>query len=144
MALRTTLRVERSRGTVRSMGKLPRFWCRYDELEEWRAGMWRRVAGEVERAQLLAEAVAHLRDQKAFCAAMLRVLSEWPTSCLAAFTTPSLNKPVWLAHAGAALMKGIPEEFMRLGYWELEIPERERADHDAITCAAEWRDPRGT
>lgn len=122
---------------------MSRFWCRYDELEEYHAGMWRRVSGEAERTALLIQAVAHLRDQKGFCAAMLRVLSEWPTSCLHAFTNPSLNKPVWLAHAGASLAAGIPEEFMRLGYWELSNEDRARADLDAQTCAAEWRDPRG-
>lgn len=126
------------------MKKPPRFWCHYEELEEYRAGMWRRVSAEAERARWLAEAVAHLRDQRTFCDAMARVLSEWPTSCLVAFTNPSLNKPVWLAHAGAALAKAIPEEFMRLGYWELSLDERARADLDATTLATEWRDPRLT
>lgn len=120
-----------------------RFYCAYTELEEYHAGMWRRVSDEEGRALLLDAAVRHLRDSVAFRAAMHRVLAEWPTSCLAAFTNPSLNKPNWLAHAGACLAVGVPEEFMRLGYWELSPPERERADRDAAECAAEWRDPRG-
>jgi len=124
------------------MPSLPRFYADYRDLEEFHAGMWRRVAGDSERARWLAMAVAHLRDSNVFRAAMRRALAEWPTSCLVAFTTPSLNKSNWLAHAGAALVAHIPEEFMRAGYWELSPEERERADRDAAECAAEWRDPR--
>jgi hypothetical protein len=73
---------------------------------------------------------------------MQRVLQEWPTSCLYNFTNPSLNKPVWLAHAAASLVASIPEEFMRMGYWELSEPERARADKDAKQIAELWEDPR--
>lgn len=124
------------------MRKPPRFYADYRQLEEYHAGMWRRIAGEDARTEWLARAVAHLRDQEAFRAAMARVLVEWPTSCLHNCTNPSLNKPVWLAHAGAALVAGIPEEMMRLGYWQLGEYDRTRADADAQELASRWRDPR--
>lgn len=124
------------------MSRSKRFWCHYEDLEEFKAGMWRRVSGESERAEWLAKSVAFLRDSQSFVAAMRRVVSEWPTSCLSNFTNPSLNKPVWLAHAGACLTLGIPEEFMRLGYWELKQVDRDRADVDAKSVFAEWSDPR--
>lgn len=117
-----------------------RFWCDYRDLEEFHAGMWRRISDEQERAKWLAEAQRFLEDSSEFCAAMRRVLIEWPTSCLSAFTNPSLNKPVWLAHAGACLTLGIPEEFMRLAYWNLSASNRDRADRDAKLVASEWRD----
>jgi hypothetical protein len=123
--------------------KLARFWCMYTELEEYHAGMWRRIAGEEARGALITKAVAFLSDSKAFREGMARVLGEWPISCMYNFTNPSLNKPVWLAHAAAALTRSIPEEFMRLGYWVLPEPERARADRDAEEIYATWTDPRG-
>jgi len=122
--------------------KTPRFWCRYEDLEEYHAGMWRKVSNASERKGWLVAACIFLRDPELFRAKMQEVLDAWPTSCLHAFTNPSLNKPVWLAHAAAALVSGIPEEFMRQGYWELSLTERERADRDAIEIASRWRDPR--
>lgn len=118
-----------------------RVWAAYTELEEYHAGMWRRVAGEAERARWLTAAVALLSDIPSFEAAMRAALSDWPRSCLVAFTNPSLNKPVWLAHAGAALTRSIPEEFMRLGYWELDEAGKAAADAAAERCASEWRRP---
>jgi len=115
-----------------------RAYAHYADLEEYRAGMWKRVSDESERARYLTEAVALLANIGEFEAAMRRALAEWPISCEVAFTNPSLNRPVWLAHAGAALTRGIPEEFMRLGYWELDAGGRERADEAAIRCAKEW------
>ena len=115
-----------------------RAYAPYTELEEFRAGMWRRVSEETERAKWLAEAVALLSNIPAFESAMRRALSEWPVSCEVAFTNPSLNRPVWLAHAGAALTRSIPEEFMRLGYWELAEDARQLADDSAARCAREW------
>jgi hypothetical protein len=118
-----------------------RFWCDYRDLEEFKAGMWRRIAAEPERERWRGLAVAFLLDSAGMLAAMRRVLAEWPTSCLSAFTNPSLNKPVWLAHAGACLTQSIPEEFMRLAYWDLPQDDRDRADRDAQTAAGEWREP---
>lgn len=122
--------------------KLPRVYAHYESLEEYRAGMWKKIAGDELRGVMLSRAVEHLRDSVAFRSAMRRALAEWPLSCLVAFTNPSLNKPNWLAHAGACLTHGVPEEFMRLGYWQLSIEERARADRDAAEIAAEWRDER--
>ena len=116
-----------------------RVWAAYTELEEYHAGMWRRVSGEPERTAWLAKAVELLRDIPAIENAMRQALRSWPRSCLVAFTNPSLNKPVWLAHAGAALTRSIPEEFMRLGYWELTEVGRQAADDAAVRCASEWK-----
>ncbi|MCP4640622.1 MAG: hypothetical protein GY851_09325 [bacterium] len=115
-----------------------RFWCRYDQLEEYHSGMWVHVSDKAERANWLARAVGFLSDSSVFRDGMRKVFAAWPTSCRYNFSNPSLNKPVWLAHAGASLTRGIPEEFMRLGYWELSIDSRARADKDAIEIFGEW------
>jgi len=119
-----------------------RYWCDYRDLEEYRAGMWKRSTGAEARQRFTARGAAFLRDSPAFRAGMRRVLAEWHTSCLYNFTNPSLNRPVWLAHAAAALLLGISEECMRLAYWELSQAEREQADKDATEIYAEWKDPR--
>lgn len=58
-----------------------RVWAAYTELEEYHAGMWRRVAGDEERSAWLGKACALLRDIPAFEEAMRRALNAWPTSC---------------------------------------------------------------
>jgi hypothetical protein len=118
-----------------------RAWAAYTELEEYRAGMWRRITEEPHRIAWLSRAVAILRDIPRFTSAMRQALAEWPVSCRVAFDTPTLNKPVWLAHAGACLVDHVPEEFMRLGYWELTEEDKAAADHAAAAVAAEYREP---
>lgn len=115
-----------------------RAYAHYANLEETKAGMWRRVSDADERDELLSLAVRLLRDVPTFEASMRRALAEWPVSCEVAFTNPSLNKPVWLAHAGASLTHSVPEEFMRLGFWELDASGRVLANDAAARCAKEW------
>lgn len=116
-----------------------RYWCDYRELEEYHAGMWRRVSSKEMREELTEQGAAFLKNSDMFRMGMRRVLAEWPVSCRYNFTNPSLNKPVWLAHAAAALMFGIPEEPMRAAYYRLTKEEQDRADADCAEIYQEWR-----
>jgi hypothetical protein len=120
---------------------LPRVWFNALDLEEFQAGMWRKVAS-AENKRWLELASNLLQDSEQFRFAMFRVFDEWPNSSLYNFTNPSLNKPVWLAHAGACLSRNIPEQFMRHGYCLLPKLKQIQADKDAIEVADKWEDPR--
>lgn len=63
----------------------------YWDLEEHSAGMWRQVPVS-DRDRYTHEAANLMRDPERFKYAMLRAVEEWPKSCEASMTTPSLNQ----------------------------------------------------
>lgn len=116
-----------------------RFWCAYTALEEYHAGMWKRVAAEAAQLRCIAAAVALLRDRSLFAQAVLRVLVEWPTSCRAEFTSPG-NHLAWIGQAACCLATGVPEDLTRRAWWKLSEAERERANDTARLALEVWRE----
>jgi hypothetical protein len=115
-----------------------RFFCSYEELEETKAGMWRLVSGKDKSIALIASAVALLRDRQRLTVAFARVLSEWPVSCKAEFTSPG-NHLAWLGQAACCLEFGAPEALTRRAWWKLTEDERETADELAASAIAQWK-----
>jgi hypothetical protein len=116
-----------------------RFWCAYTALEEYHAGMWRRISGEEAQLRAVAAAVALLRDRARFAQAILRVLVEWPTSCRAEFTSPG-NHLAWLGQAACCLAVGVPEDLTRRAWWKLSEEDREAANIIARKALEVWRE----
>lgn len=110
-----------------------RFYVAYDRLEEFHAGMWRRVSGEAEILSLMARAVRLLRDSDAFRGAVGRVLVEWPLSCRSEFTR-SGSHVAWLGQAACCLVGGVPESLTRRAWWKLTPDEQDRANAVADTA----------
>jgi hypothetical protein len=108
----------------------------YTELEEHKAGMWRAVW--FDRTQYIDASAALMRDSDAFLVAMFRAVNEWPKSCEAAMTTPSINRRAWMGHAGCCIATGSPEDLTRLGWHSLTIEEQDRANAAADLAIAEW------
>lgn len=113
-----------------------RFWCSYLELEEYHAGMWRHAPATKERT-MIAQSVALLRDETAFSAALSRVCSEWPVSCLAEFTSPG-NHLAWLGCAACCLAHGAPESLTRRAWWKLTNQQRDTANRVASDSILSW------
>lgn len=111
-----------------------RFYVSYERLEEYHAGMWRRVSGEAEAIELMGCAVRILRDGEVFRGAVDRVLSEWPTSCRSEFTRAG-SHVAWLGQAACCLAGGVPESLTRRAWWKLTPGEQDRAN--GIAEAAE-------
>ena len=114
-----------------------RYYCAYTELEEWRAGMWKRTGGEPEKLRAIAGAVSLLRSPERFAAALERVLAEWPTSCRAELTARG-NHLAWMGAAACCLTLGVPEDLTRRAWWKLSEAERGAADDLARRAIARY------
>jgi hypothetical protein len=114
-----------------------RFYCRYDQLEEFHAGMWRAVTSEAQSITLMALAVRLLRDTERFAAALDRVLREWPLSCRAEFTRDG-NRLAWFGQAACCIVHGVPESLTRRAWWKLSEPERAAANAIAAVALTRW------
>lgn len=107
------------------------------ELEEHRDGLWRHV--EPAAQEMYIEASAQLMAEPSrFEAAMRRALTEWPKSCEAAMTTPSLNRRAFMGHAGCCIETGSPEDLTRLAWHRLSEPQQDLANAAADRVIEEW------
>lgn len=109
----------------------------YENLEEHRAGLWR-ITQPVERDRYIGAAAALMSDPRAFLAAMLRAIEEWPNSCEAAMTTPSLNRRAWFGHAGCCIATGSPEDLTRQAWHTLTQDQQDRANAAADQAIHAW------
>lgn len=116
-----------------------RYWCAYDQLEEYHAGMWRVVSGEAQALPLIAEAVRLFRDEAGFERACFAVVKAWPVSCRAAMTNPSLNQIAWMGQAACCYAAGVPEAMTRRAWWKLTEEQRAACDAIAARAIASWR-----
>lgn len=116
-----------------------RFYCHYEQLEDYKAGMWRRVSSESSKLTLIALAVSLLRDAERFRAALAKVLRDWPTSCRVELTRSGRHL-AWLGAAACCLQHGVPEELTRRAWWKLTDGERLQADECAAEAESCWRE----
>lgn len=118
---------------------IDRVYHHYQDLEEWRDGMWRIVGGAKRTAN--AENAANLmRSDKDFEAAMMRALEEWPNSCAHNLSAEDTNRLAWLGHAGCLLAVGSPEENTRFGWHMLNTKEQNSANATAQRVLDAWID----
>jgi len=114
-----------------------RIFFHYEQLEEFKCGMWRIVRGE-EREVFLRKAANLMRDSRKFQAAMERAVREWQNSCLHNLTAESSNRLAWLGHAGCLLATGSPEENTRIGWHTLNADEQNEANRTAQVVLDKW------
>ena len=114
-----------------------RHYFHYEDLEEFKCGMWRIVRGE-ERMNNARNAANLMRDFVAFRDAMFRSIKEWPNSCLHNLTADAVNKIAWLGHAGCLLGVGSPEENTRIGWHMLNPDEQANANRAAQEVLNYW------
>lgn len=114
-----------------------RVYFHYEDLEEFRCGMWRIVRGE-QRTTNARNAANLMRDSAAFSAAMRRAIREWPNSCVHNLTADGVNKLAWLGHAGNCIGVGSPEENTRIGWHMLTPAEQDEANRTAQQVLDEW------
>lgn len=116
---------------------MERKFSHYQDMEEYRDGMWRVVRGEVRKANM-AKSADLMRDIPAFEGAMMLAMEQWPTSCAVNLTAEDTNRLAWLGHAGCCLAVGSPEENTRCGWHALTGLEQDAANDAAQRCLDAW------
>ncbi len=104
-----------------------RVFHHYEDLEEYHAGMWKIVRGQV-RKDHIANAADLMKQPCEFKDAMLSALDKWPKSCEANLTAESVNRIAWLGHAGCCIRTGSPEECTRVAWHTLDAREQRIAN----------------
>lgn len=118
--------------------KVSRIYIRYQEWEDYHAGMWRtKVENEEELLQLSIEFTG---DWKKYGKAMKKVIRAWPNTMLNSLTNPSTNQRAFLGHCAVTWQLGIPEYITRMAWKELTDQQRIDADAIAQKTIDEWKE----
>ena len=118
---------------------MERTYFHYQDLEEFRDGMWK-IVGGLKKAKNALAAAELMRNAKDFEAAMMRALEEWPNSCQHNLSAEDTNRLAWLGHAGCLLAAGSPEENTRCGWHLLKTKEQDIANSVAQKVLDLWID----
>lgn len=115
--------------------KLKRVWLPIDQWEEIGANMW----GDVKDRRLyLRRAVIFTGNHRLYGRYMMRVIHEWPNSCLNALTDYNLNRKAWIGHAACALALRCPEDITRQAWGLLSDEQRILANRQADRAIQSW------
>lgn len=120
---------------------MKRVWVPIDQWEELRFNMW----GEVkDRRRYLDRAVIFTSNHRLYGRYMMRVVSEWPNSCLNALTDGNLNRKAWVGHAACAMALCCPEDITRQAWGLLSNGQRVLANRQAERAIQSWELRYGT
>lgn len=117
--------------------RVDRIYFHYEELEEYKAGMWVRHTGET-RKEFVGCAARLMRQPEKFMDAMRSVLDLWPKSCLHNLTSLDSNRIAWLGHAGCCVSTGSTEECTRVAWHTLTNDEQDEANRVAAEVLEIW------
>jgi hypothetical protein len=116
---------------------LDRHFFHYEDLEEWRDGMWKIVRGK-KRADYINASADLMRCPDEFKTAMMSALEEWPNSSRHNLSAESINRIAWLGHAGCCVCCGSPEDCTRAGWHMLTKDEQDAANRVAEEVLNVW------
>lgn len=122
---------------MRTTKPLERQYFHYEDLEEFKDGMWQVFRGD-DRKQAIRRAAELMRDCDQFVYWMREAIEAWPTSCNHNLTVVAANRLAWLGHAGCCLGAKSPEECTRAAWYVLSDEERDAANIAAAKVVAEW------
>ena len=114
---------------------MQRVWVPIQEWEEIRYNMWGSVKN---RRRCIERAVIFTGNHRLYGRYMLRVVNEWPRSCLNAMTDSSLNRRAWIGHAACALAIQCPEDITRQAWGLLSHEQRVLANEQADRAIQAW------
>jgi len=118
--------------------KLPQAYHHHDKWEEFHAGLWKTVSGEL-RNEMFQIAIRFMNDTDAFGFHMEKALTLWPISCEQNFTNSSINHIAWLGHAAVCIAHGIPEDITRLAWHELSEQKQDAANIVSAKYVNQWK-----
>lgn len=117
--------------------KTKQVFVHYELWEDYHAGMWRKLPKEEEQGYREV-AIKFTGDHTRYGQAMIRVVNEWPNTCLHNLTNPSINKRAFIGHAACALVINCPEYIVRQAWGFLTDEQRILANEQADNAIKLW------
>jgi len=114
-----------------------RIFHHYQDLEEYRNGMWRKAKGDAKN-QYIKKSFELMKNIYLFKDSMRQAIIKWVRSCEHNLTIIPSNRLAWLGHAGCCIYAGSPEECTRKAWHLLTDEERNNANRAALDVLAEW------
>lgn len=112
-------------------------WVQYNDWEDWKNGMWRKLPA-IEEEFILATAIEFTGKWIDYGAAMGEVIVEWPKTMVNSLSNNSINRRAFLGHCACQFKLGIPEYITRLAWRELTNQQRFDADKIAEIHIKNW------
>lgn len=109
----------------------------YSKWEDFINGMWHKVVKGKED-ELLQQAISFTGDHNLYGAAMLRVITEWPNTCLHNLTDLSINRRAFIGHAACSLEINCPEYIVRMAWGFLNENQQIFANLAADKAIHQW------
>lgn len=116
---------------------MKRIWHPYWLWEDWKHGMWRKVAA-TERKEFLKNAIEFTGNAELYGEYMMRVVQTWIFSCEHNLTDSSTNKLAWIGHAASALAINCPEDITRQAWGQLTRQQQDDANRQAQNALDYW------
>jgi len=107
--------------------------------EDYINGMWRKESTENENS-LLKIAIEFTGNHIEYGKSMIRVINEWPITCLQNLTNNDINQRAFIGHCACCLEHNIPEYIVRKAWWELTDMQRDLANGMADEAIKQWQD----
>ena len=114
-------------------------WVRYDEWEDFKNGMWRKVQ-KSEEQELLNLAIEFTGNWVEYGAAMKEVVYAWPRTMLNSLTNNSINQRAFIGHCACCLKFHLPEYITRMAWVKLTDKQRFEADAIAQKVIDNWKE----
>jgi hypothetical protein len=118
-------------------GNMEQIYHPYWQWEDYKAGMWRKVAPE-ERMVMLKRAIEFTGDHVRYGMYMQRVSKEWPTACEHNLTEVNQNRKAWIGHAACCMAINCPEDITREAWGYLTKTQQNQANKQAETAILLW------
>lgn len=116
--------------------KIKRVYIRYQDWEDWRHGMWRKVDNEEE---WLNKAVEFTGNHTLYGKWMREAIKRWPLTMLHNLTNTSVNRRAFIGHCAVCLAIGCPEYIVRMAWKRLTEEQRILADKEAEETYQKWK-----
>ena len=124
------------------MQKIKRIYHTWDKWECYPAGFYENSKTGMTKDECENEYKNFLSDIARFENALLRVITEWKSSCEHYLTNEKMNRIAWLGQASLCIESGIPSCF-RSGYFLLTKEQRQAADLKALEYLNKWLSKNG-
>ncbi len=98
--------------------------------------MWRVSKNDIEL--FLDKAIEFTGNDELYGKAMLRVIVEWPLTCLHNLSNIGINRRAFVGHAACSLEFNCPEIITRMAWSRLTDEQRIKANHKADLAIAQW------